>query len=100
MANSFGTSGSPLTKASVEFDSGWSNIVDRQGQDILITQDLNISNWNDEKVMVDITGKTTLDGELHRLLGLYQQQGWSMTYGGTSGDFASILVQTADAATL
>jgi hypothetical protein len=96
LANTFGTSGTPLTKSSVEFDSGWLNITHRQGQNITITHDLNISDWNDEKIILDITGKTTLDGELHRKLGPTPQQGWDKSYGGASEDCAYALVQASD----
>jgi hypothetical protein len=45
---------------------------------------------------VEITGKTTPDGGLQRVLGLTGQQVWNRTYGGTKDDEAYSLVQTGD----
>ena len=73
-----------------KYDSGWLNITGKHGQSITITHNLNITDWNDPNMTVDIIGKTTLDSGLLRFLGLTGPQGWSRTYGGT-GDDASVL---------
>ena len=92
----FGTSGIPITKASIQYDSGWVNVTDKCGQSFNITHNLNITDWNDPSIMVDITGKKTPDGQLLRFLGLTGQQGWNQTYGGTNYDVARASVQTGD----
>ena len=97
VARIFGTSGTPLTKASVEYDSGWIDITDIAGQNITITHGLNITDWNDESIDLSIIGKTSPEGELQRYAGLTGQiQGWNKTYGGTGDDVADALVQTSD----
>jgi hypothetical protein len=96
VAGVFGSSGQNLTKASLQYDSGWLNITDKQGQSITVTHNLNITDWNDPNMTADITGKTTPNTALSRFLGLTGQQGWNRTYGGTNGDQAYALVQTAD----
>ena len=93
----FMTSGAPMTKAGILYDSGWIDITDMAGQNITITHGLNITDWNDESIDVSITGKTSTEGELQRYVGLTGQiQGWNKTYGGTNDDHASALVQTSD----
>jgi hypothetical protein len=98
LAICFGTSGTPFAGiATLEYDSGWIDIADRQGQYITVTHGLNITDLNDEKIGVDIAGKTSPDGELLRNLGLTgPAQGWNRTYGNAQGDFAEYLVQTTD----
>jgi hypothetical protein len=90
----YGTSGAPTNKTYAAYDSGWINITDKCGQNITITHGLNISDWNNQNIEVSITGKTTLDGEINRNLGLTGQvYGWNQTYGvGTMSD----MVQTGD----
>ena len=78
LAAVFGTSGQPLTKAAIEYDSGWINITDKCGQNFNIAHDLGSTD-----IMVDIQGKTELNGPVHqRYLGLTgYMHGWSNTYG-------------------
>jgi len=97
VARKFGTSGEPITKAAIAYDSGWINITDKRGQDIIIIHNLNITDWSSADVMVDIVGKKTLDGDLLRYPGLTDyKQGWNKTYGGTYDDWRACAVQTAD----
>lgn len=43
LAELYGTSGTPLSMpAALEYDSGWMDISDKQGQDITITHNLNL----------------------------------------------------------
>jgi len=89
----YGTKGSPITKASITYDSGWVDITDKCGQYFNVTHNLNSTD-----IIVDITGKTTVDGGAHqRNLGLTgYMPGWSRTYGGTNYDYVFSLVQTVD----
>jgi len=97
VARLYGATGTPAAKASIEYDSGWINITDKAGQNIMVTHGLNIADWNDENIDVSNMGKTSPDGRLLRYLGLTGQiKGWNETYGGTSDDEASALVQTVD----
>ena len=97
VALAFGSSGTPLTKATIEYDSGWIDITGRQGQYITVTHGLNITDWNDENIDVSVMGRTSLDGELLRSLGLTDPvQGWNRTYGGTNVDGAWAFMQTSD----
>jgi len=94
----FGSTGTPITKASIEYDSDWINITGKAGQYFNITHNLNITDWDNMGIIVDITGKTTLDnGVLQRYLGLTSYiPGWNRTYGGTGSDVAFSVVQTDD----
>ena len=102
VARAYGTNGTNVSKASLAYDSGWIDITGMTGQNITITHGLNITDWNDEGIVVDITGRTTPDGELHRNLGLYSvpvtagNMTWNMTYGGTGSEVALDLVRTID----
>jgi hypothetical protein len=96
LCRAFGTTGQNITKGSIQYDSGWINITDKCGENITVTHNLNIADWNDPNITVDITGKTTPGGGLQRFLGLTGQQGWNKTYGGTGLDEAQALVQTSD----
>jgi hypothetical protein len=93
LAQSYGASGTPVNKASIQYDSGWINITDKCGQNIVITHNLNSTD-----LIVDVQGKTTQDGGPHQqdygLRGC--MQGWDKTYGGTGEDWANALVHTAD----
>jgi hypothetical protein len=97
VAKAFGTNGQNISKAGIEYDSGWVDISGMAGQNITITHGLNVTDWNDENIDVSITGKASMGGELKRYVGLTGQiQGWNRTYGGTSQDRAEALVQTSD----
>ena len=91
----FGTSGTPFAgKATIQYDSGWIDITDKQGDSIVIAHGLNIADWNSETIGVDIIGKTALDGGLRRFP--QSSSGWNKNYGGAYGDTAYDLVQTDD----
>jgi hypothetical protein len=97
LAGSAGATGTPLTKASIQYDSGWIDITDMAGRNITVTHGLNITDWNDESIDVSITGKTSAEGELQRYVGLTGQiQGWNKTYGGTNNELSGALVKTVD----
>lgn len=72
------------------------NITDKAGQNIDFSHGLGTLDWNDEGVIVEITGKTVAEGELLRRLGLQQLQAWNRTYGGADYDHARSVVQTVD----
>lgn len=93
VAVAFGSSGTPIEKASIEYESEWIDITDKCGQYFNVTHSLNSTD-----VMVDIQGRTALGGGAHqRNLGLTgYEPGWSRAYGGTSNDFAESVVQTVD----
>ncbi len=96
MATHFGIEGTPAAKGSIEYDSGWINITDKQGQNITIVNGLNL-NMNDANLAFDITGKTSLDDQkIQRHLSLTCSEQWNKPYGGTGLDEAGALVQTAD----
>jgi hypothetical protein len=89
----FSTSGTPLQKASVAYDSGWIDITDKCGRYFNITHNLNSMD-----IIVDITGKTTIGGGIHQrnLGGTGYAQGWSRNYDHRQRDFAQSVVQTDD----
>jgi predicted secreted protein len=91
----YGSKGTPLDKASIQYDSGWINISDKRGQSFIVTHNLNISDWDDPGLMVDITGKTDLSSTTIQRLDYYYPA-VNKTYGGTGYERASALVQTAD----
>ena len=93
VAGAFGTSGTPVQKASINYDSGWINITDKCGQYFNITHNLNSTD-----LMVDITGKTALDGGVHqRNIGLAGfQPGWSRTFADVSSSASRRLIKTSD----
>jgi hypothetical protein len=78
-----------------DFDSGWINITDKCGQYFNVTHNLDSTD-----VVVDITGKTTIDGEVERYLGLTDYQlGWNKTYGTADISNATVptsIIQTGD----
>jgi len=90
--------GTPSSKANLAYDSGWINITDECGQYFNVTDNLNTS-LNTSGIMVEIQGKTTVDGRIRRYQGLDTvQTGWNGTYGvGFSPlvDFCS-MIKTAD----
>jgi hypothetical protein len=59
-AIAFGASGTPITKESVECDSGWIDIMGNAGQSFTVTHSLNTVD-----IMVDIQGKATIDDGPH-----------------------------------
>jgi hypothetical protein len=74
------TPGSLVTPA---YDSGWINITNMTGQNIVFNHTLGTSD-----VSVDIQGRTTSTGGIHQKnLGLTSyNSGWSKVYGGTGGE--------------
>jgi len=97
VAGGLGASGTPVTKASIEYDSGWIDITNKCGQNITITHGLGITNWNNESIDVGIMGKTNPDGGLLRYLGLTGRLiGWNSAYGGTHTDYGNALALTGD----
>ncbi len=93
LANAFGGSGEPTIKATIEYDSDWIDITDKCGQYFDI-----IHNFNSTEIMVDITGKTAVDGGVHQrsLGGTGFIHGWTQIYGGANSDMGSSVVQTID----
>jgi hypothetical protein len=89
----FGATGTPLTKASIENDSGWINIADKCGQYFNVTHNLNSTD-----LIVDIQGRTTPDSGPHQKHYALTTHipGWSRTYGGASDDVAYSAAQTSD----
>jgi hypothetical protein len=89
----WGSFGTPIAKASLQFDSGWIDISDKCGQYFSITHNLNSSD-----VAVEIMGKSTVDGSPfymdHRTTN--RIPGWNKTYGGTNLDETWSMVQTGD----
>jgi len=93
VANGLGGSGEPLYKAALEYDSGWIDITNKVGQYFNVTHNLNSTD-----IIVDITGKTTIDGGVHQrhLGGSDFMSGWNRTYGGAQMDVSLSVVQTGD----
>ncbi len=62
-----------------DYDSGWINISSKAGQYITLTHNL-----NSVDTIVQITGKTTVDGQAHqKYYGLTNYiSGWNKTFGG------------------
>lgn len=94
LTSRYGKTGTPIEKASVEYDSGWLNITDKQGQVFIVTHDLNIYDWNNESITVDIAGKKTPASPIQRLS--TGAPGINRTYGGTNTEVANSVVQTSD----
>jgi hypothetical protein len=76
VARAFGTNGTSVSKASIEYESTWIDITDKHGQNITITHNLNSTD-----LIVDIQGKVTPDGGEHQWeLGLSgYSKGWNRT---------------------
>jgi predicted secreted protein len=93
VAKAFGAEGQNITKASIQYDSGWVNITGMAGQYFSVTHGLNSLD-----LMVDISGKTTVDGGVHQKYfgGTDFVAGWNKTYGGTDQDIPYSVVQTSD----
>ena len=84
----------PGSLVSAAFDSGWINITNMVGQNIVLTHNLASSD-----VSIEILGRTTATGGTHQKnLGLTgYTSGWSKTYGGAGNDLGSgNIVQTSD----
>ncbi len=79
-----------------DYDSGWVNITDLNGQYYTLTHNLG----NNTNVLIDITGKTTVNGSVHdRYLGLSQvyNPGFNQTYSILdSYTLGETLLQTSD----
>ena len=96
-SNHYQTGGTPaVSKLSMQYDSGWMYITQKCGDDFIVTHNLNSTD-----IIVDITGKTTIDGGVHqRYLGLTNHLvGWSKTCGEIKGDTyekGSSVVRTSD----
>jgi len=94
VALAFGTSGTPIEKASIEYNSGWIDITDKRGQYFNIAHNLNSTD-----IIVDITGKTTLDGGAHQMAfggANYSIPKMYCTYGGLGVDMAYYMAETDD----
>jgi hypothetical protein len=76
-----------------DYDSGWIDITDKNGQYFNITHSLSSTD-----VIVDITGKTTLNNGVHqRYLGLGYIPGWTRTHGmNIASAPAYCIIQTQD----
>jgi len=66
------------------YDSGWVDMRSKLGQYVTLKHGLNTT-----EVIVDITGKQSLDP-------MGGSSAWNRTYGGTNFDFVHSIVQTAD----
>jgi hypothetical protein len=86
LAQNYGTNGTALEKAGLLYDSGWISISNMQGQNITVNHGLGIEDWNNETIIAEVTGKTTIDGNLLRYLGLTTEDlAWNKTYGEGGG---------------
>ena len=74
-------------------DSGWIDISNKAGQYVTLANNLNTVD-----TIVQITGKTTVDGQAHqKYYGLTNYiSGWNKTFGGALKDQAYSLVQSSD----
>jgi len=93
VASHFGAEGQNIMKAGMLYDSGWIDIMDKCGQNIVVTHNLNSTD-----LILDIQGKTSLGtGPHQRHYGLTgYASGWRQTYGGAGNDQAWSLVNTSD----
>jgi len=78
----YGSNGTNITKAYVAYDSGWMNITDKAGQYVNFTHNLDITDWSNSNVMLDIMGKRESDGTVFRADGLKNAGGWGHMYQG------------------
>jgi hypothetical protein len=76
-----------------DYDSGWVDIADKNGAYFTLTHNLASTD-----VIVEVTGKATVDGGAHqRHYGLTGHiPGFTQTYGGTSSDVGYCVVETGD----
>jgi hypothetical protein len=91
----YGSTGTPLNSPmTLEYDSGWIDIHDKQGQYFSMTPSFNLitSTW-----MPCIYGKVATGFPVHQKYWYgYNMPGWNGTYGGASQEFCYSLVQTGD----
>jgi hypothetical protein len=92
VSGAFGTYGQSIDKASIQYDSGWINITDKCGQNIVVTHGLNSTD-----LIVDIQGKTSLSSGSHqRNYGLAGNMMWNKNYGIVGSELARSMVQAVD----
>ncbi len=93
VAARFGTSGTPLTKAYLAYDSGWISIADKAGKYFSV-----VHNLNSTDIMVDIVGKSQLGGGIQQrnLGGVFYSKGRSMVHGLSGDDYGVSVVRTSD----
>lgn len=91
LAGSYNTNGTALPRANVVYDSGWINITDRRGQDLVITHNLNRTD-----LTLDIATKASLDGPEQKCYGLKTVEGWQQTYGGPAFEEIHSVIKTKD----
>ncbi len=94
VAGSYGASGEQFeVKAALEYDSNWMSISDKYGQSFNVTHNLNST-----EIIVDIQGKTTLNGGIHQRNygGADCQLIRGRIYSGMASEYAYSMVQTLD----
>ncbi|MGD8565963.1 MAG: hypothetical protein PVF96_06415 [Candidatus Bathyarchaeota archaeon] len=93
VARKFGTSGTPIIKAGMDYDSNWLDITDKAGQYFTVTHNLNKT-----EIIVEIQGRMALDSGTHQkhIGGTELAMGWNKTYGGVNDDQAYVVIQTCD----
>lgn len=90
----YGATGTPITKANIAYDSGWLNITNKRGQMFTVTHNMNIKDWNNQSLTVDVIGRKTPTSPIQRLgIGA---PGINRTYGGTKADVAYSIAQTSE----
>ncbi len=90
----YGQTGTVTEKSTVLYDSGWIDIADKRGNKITLAHNLNISDWNDPSILVDISGKTALDSNVIQRTSSVVL--WNKTYGGSGWDGAFSLISAED----
>ena len=94
VAQRYGTTGAPLDKAGLLYDSGWIDISSMHGQSVTVTHGLGIEDWNNDTLVVEVTGRTTENGSLLRYLGLTTRElSWNKTYKGSG---AHSVIETSE----
>ena len=91
LAGAYGSHGTPVGRTFVAYDSGWMNITNMTGQDIVINHDLNRTD-----LTLDITTKATSDGPEQKCYGLKTIMGWNHTYGGPANEEIHSAIRTSD----